>query len=241
MTGLFVIAPIFGRRNMPVYFKIGFAFLLSLILVNTIKFSQPDYSNSIYEYFILIFREFMVGITIGYVAYVIFSAIYMAGQLIDTQIGFGIVNVLDPVSNIQVPLTANFYYILSMVVLLSVNGHHAIIRALFDSYKSVPLGKAVFNTQLLNDVLRVFGSMFLIGFKIAAPIAAAILVVDVALGVISKAIPQMNVFVVGMPLKILVGIVVMMVTIPMFMILLDTLFNGMNSEMLNFLKDMGTK
>jgi len=241
MTGLFVIAPIFGRRNVPTYFKIGFSLMLALVMINTINIPKLDYYNNIYAYTFLVFKEFIVGLTIGYVSYLTLTAIYMAGQIIDMQVGFGMVNVLDPVSNIQVPITSNFYFIMSMLVFLAFNGHHALIRALFDSYNIIPLGAAAFNNSLMNDIIRAFGNIFLIGFKISAPIIAAILITDIALGVISRTVPQLNFFVVGMPLKIFLGIVVMILTVPMFISVVDVLINGMNNEMYNFMRDMGVR
>jgi flagellar biosynthetic protein FliR len=240
MTGLFVISPIFGRKNIPSYFKIGFAFMVSLILVNVVEVSNPDYYNNMYGYVFLIIKEFLVGLSIGFISYIMFSAIYLAGQLIDMQIGFGMVNVLDPISNIQVPITSNFYFILGMLVFLAINGQHVLIKALFESYNYVQLGSAVLNKSILEDVIRIFGGMFITGFKIAAPITAAILISDVALGILSKTVPQLNVFVVGMPFKIILGIVVMMISVPAFVMLLKMLFNNMNSEMYNLLKDLGT-
>ena len=239
MTGLFVISPIFGRRNVPAYLKIGFSFFLALILVNVIALPELDYYNNIYQFALLIFKEFVVGTAIGFVTYLAFSAIYVAGQLIDMQIGFGMVNILDPLSNIQIPVTANFYFILSMLAFLAVRGHHAVIKALFASYKMVPLGGALFNDNLTEDVMRIFGNMFIIGFKIAAPVTAAILIADVAMGVMSKTIPQLNVFVVGMPAKIFLGIAALMITIPMFILLLGKVFDWMNYEVFKFLRDMG--
>jgi len=241
MTGLFVISPIFGRRNIPSYIKIGFSFLLALIIINIIEVPELDYYNSIYQYVFLILREFLVGLTLGYISYLIFSSIYLAGQLIDMQIGFGMVNVFDPLSNIQVPITSNFYYIMCMLSFLIMNGHHTLIRALFDSYKYVFIGAASFNNYLMEDIIRIFGNMFIVGFKIAAPITAAMLITDVALGVISKTIPQINVFVVGMPLKIFLGVLVMLVTVPMFVMLLEALYNDIGSEMFDFMRDMGYK
>lgn len=238
MTGLFVIAPIFGRRNIPTYLKIGFSFLMALILINVISISDLGYGENIYQFSFLVIKEFIVGLTIGYVAYLIFTAIYVAGQLIDMQIGFGMVNVLDPMSNIQVPVTANFYFIMSMLVFLTVNGHHLLIKGLFDSYDFIPIGDVVFGENLINDIIRVFGSVFIIGFKIAAPVTAAILISDVALGIISRTVPQLNVFIVGMPLKIALGIIVMLLTIPMFIMLLDAIFNTLDNEIINFMRDM---
>jgi len=240
MTGLFVIAPIFSRTNIPRYVKIGFSFMLALILVNTISNQNINISN-IYEFAALVFREFIVGITLGYVSYAIFTAIYVAGELIDMQMGFGVVNVIDPISNIQVSISSTFYFILCMLIFLLCKGHYVLIRALFRSYEYIPLGQAVFNTGLQDRIVEVFGGVFLIAFKIAAPILAAILITDVALGVISKTVPQLNVFVVGMPLKIFLGLSVLVLTMPLFISIVETLIRGMDSEMLNFLKSMGSK
>jgi len=240
MSGLFVISPIFGRRNIPSYFKIGFAFMVSLILVNIVEIPNPDYYDNIYSYVFLVIKEFLVGLSLGFISYAMFSAIYLAGQLIDMQIGFGMVNVLDPISNIQVPITSNFYFILGMLVFLAINGQHVLIKALFDSYNYVQLGSVTINDSLLEDFIRIFRGMFITGFKIAAPITAAVLISDVTLGILSKTVPQLNVFVVGLPFKTILGIVVMMISIPAFIMLLEALFNDMNSEMYNLLKDMGT-
>lgn len=238
VSGLFVVAPIFGRRNLPAYFKIGFSFMLALILINVIKMPNLDYYNNIYRYTFLVIEEFLVGITIGYVSYLVFTAIYLAGQLIDMQIGFSIVSVMDPLSNLQVPLTSNLYFILCMLIFLMFDGHHALIRALYESFNLIPPGTAIFGTNLLHDIIRVFGDMFLLAFKISAPILAAILVTDVALGVISRAVPQVNVFVLGMPLKIIIGLIVIIITLPVFGSLIKGMIGSMNSEMFNFMKSM---
>ncbi|HOV26875.1 MAG TPA: flagellar biosynthetic protein FliR [Pseudobacteroides sp.] len=238
MTGLFVIAPIFGRRNIPVYIKVGFALISSLLLMNAVKMGPLEYDQNLYAYTLIIFKEFIVGIILGYIATVVFDAILMAGQMIDMQIGFGMVNVLDPISNIQIPITANFYYMISMMVLLASNGHHIIMRALFESYKFIPAGKTAFNSVLMSDVISIFSKMFLIGFKIAAPVIAAVLVTDVALGIISKSIPQINVFIVGMPAKIILGVLVMMITVPAFIYLVGFMVGELDNEMLKVIKDM---
>ena len=241
MTGLFVIAPIFGRKNIPSYLKIGFSFFLAIILVNTITFKSLGSFDNIFEYMLIVLKEFLVGITIGYISYLVFSSVYVAGQLIDMEIGFGMVNVLDPVSNIQVPITSNFYFIISMLVFMSFNGHHMLIKALFDSYNLIPLGGAVFNKALLGHLIVIFADIFIIGFKIAAPIIVAILLTDITLGIISRTIPQLNVFVVGMPLKIIIGIIVIIATIPAFLSLTEILVGKMNGDMFVFIKDMAPK
>lgn len=241
MTGLFVVAPIFGRRNIPMYFKIGFSFFMALILVNTMTLQAPAYNENLFAYAALIAKEFIVGLTIGFIAYLAFTAIYVAGEIIDMQIGFGIVNVIDPMSNIQVPISSNLYFIISMLVFLALNGHHVLIKALYDSFNTVPLGTAVFNASLSDLLMGMFASIFFIGFKIAAPVVAAILITDVALGTISRMVPQLNVFVIGMPLKIFVGLVIMLVTIPMFILVLDSLFKIMDGSVAEYVKEIGPK
>lgn len=241
MTGLFVIAPIFGRKNIPVYFKIGFSFMLALMLVSSLQVDGGLKYSNMFEYFLLVLKEVLVGITLGYVSYAMFTAIHLAGQLIDMKVGFGIVNVVDPLSNIQVPITSTFYFIFCMLIFLICNGHHILIRALFYSYDFIPLGSAIFEEQIINNVIRVFGNIFIISFKISGPIVAAILISDVALGIISKTVPQLNVFMVGMPLKIILGLSVMVLTLPMFISLLENLIKGMDREMYNFLESMTPK
>lgn len=238
MTGLFVVAPIFGRRNIPAYFKIGFSFFVALILVNTTAIQNFQNEESILAYTLLVMKEFIVGMSIGFVAYIAYTAIYIAGEIIDMQIGFGIVNVMDPISNIQVPVTSNIYFIICMLLFLSINGHHMIIKALFDSFTSLPLGSAVFDASLADGLIAVFTSVFTTGFKIAAPVIATILITDIALGTISRMVPQLNIFVIGMPLKIFIGIVILIITIPMFVQIMDTVFKEMDGSILNYIKEL---
>lgn len=238
MTGLFVVAPIFGRRNIPTYFKIGFSFFIALILVNTSVLQAVQYHDSIPAYALLIMKEFLVGLSIGFIAYIAYTAIYIAGEIIDMQIGFGVVNVLDPISNIQVPVTSNLYFIISMLIFFTINGHHMLIKSLFDSFTSIPVGTAVFDASLYNGVLGLFGTVFAIGFKIAAPIVATILIADVALGTISRMVPQINIFVIGMPLKILVGLLILIITIPMFVAVMESVFKLMESGTVEYIKEL---
>lgn len=238
MTGLFVTAPIFGRRNIPVYFKVGFAFMAALLMANVIKVGHIVDTDNFIIYAFYVVKEFLVGVLIGYIAYAVFTSIYIAGQIIDMQIGFGMVNVLDPLSNIQIPVTANLYFILAMVIFLITNGHHMLITALFQSFDLLPLGTAIIGPDLLENTVGVFQNMFSIGFKIAAPIVAAVIIADVVLGIISKTIPQINVFILGMPLKSLIGMIIILLTIPAFVSIVAMLTDNMNMEIFKLVKSM---
>jgi flagellar biosynthetic protein FliR len=238
VSSLFIASPLFGRRNLPTLFKVGFSFLVALILVNVINTTNIIPLDSMYDITVAAMKEFLIGLMIGYVSFLIFSSIYLAGQLIDTQVGFGIASVIDPTTNIQVPVTANFYYILAMIVFLLANGHHMLIEGVVKSYSILPIGTLVFNPVMITEFIKILGLIFIIGFKISAPVIAAILVCDVTLGILSKTMPQMNIFFVGMPLKIGLGLVVMIITIPAFIAILSFLIDAMNQQTTVFLELM---
>ena len=237
MSSLFVITPVFGGRNVPSYFKVGLAFFCSVILVTLLKDVTIEFTN-IFSYASIILKELVIGIILGFVSYMVFSALYLAGQIIDTQIGFGMVSVLDPLQRTQVPLVGNFLYIITLIFFLTMNGHHVLLTALFKSYNVLPINSFTFNDVLFNNMLNIFYETFMIGFKISIPIIAASLLAEIALGILTKTVPQMNVFVIGMPLKVGVGLVVLFSMIPMFLTTMDMTFNKMYDYIYIIIKSM---
>ncbi|NLM43537.1 MAG: flagellar type III secretion system protein FliR [Clostridiales bacterium] len=223
MTSLFVLSPVFGRQNMPSYLKVGLALFTTLIIAPLLSHITIDYYNII-DFSLIIIKEFFVGTIIGYVSYMVFSALYVAGQIIDTQIGFGMVNVLDPQSNIQVPLIGNFLYIFAILIFLMANGHHILFSALVKSYSIIPINSLSFTKELINNLIAIFSETFLMAVKIAFPIIAAVLISEVALGILARTVPQMNVFIVGLPLKITIGLLSLLIILPSFSNILDYLF-----------------
>ena len=141
--GLFVTSPVFGGRNVPNYSKIGFSLIISTLLLSVKQNITVSYDNHVIGYALLIMKELIIGMLLGFVVYLILSVFYLAGQLIDYQIGFTMVSVMDPLSQIQVPVTGNFYYLLVLILFLIRNGHHKLIQALFYSYDVLPIGEAV--------------------------------------------------------------------------------------------------
>ena len=238
VTAIFILSPIFGSRNLPHIFKMSLALIIALIIAPMIGPETQIEYNGWLQYASVIFIEFLVGLILGFVCYMAFLSLYLAGQIIDMQVGFGMVNVIDPQSNMQVPVVANLYNIIALLMLFSINGHHMIISSLFYSYKILPIGTAVITEVLVVDVVRMFGEMFSIAFKITAPIIAAIFITNVALGILAKTVPQMNVFMVGMPLKIIIGLLTLILVIPMFSVVMDNIVNGMFHDIGTVLKDM---
>ncbi|HHX24033.1 MAG: flagellar biosynthetic protein FliR [Tepidanaerobacteraceae bacterium] len=235
-SGFFILTPIFGRREFPPQGKIGLAALVSFVVYPLI--SDLNTYNNVWIIGTHVLKEFTVGISMGYATFLVFTSLYLAGGIIDMEIGFGMVNVLDPQSNTQVPLMGNFFYILTILMFLTIDGHHMLISTIIKSYEILPLGQAVFHSDFLLAVIACFKEMFLLGVKIALPIVSIVFLTNLALGIIARTVPQMNVFIVGLPIKITVGIVGMIMVFPMYFVVMDIIYNGSYENILSFLNGM---
>lgn len=212
-SGIFIFSPFFSSQNVPSIAKIGLTLGISILISMTIT-SPVDYS--LLPLALVIFKELLVGIIIGFISYAFFSAFYVMGQIIDMKIGFGMANVIDPQNRVQIPLLGNFYYIFSFIIFLGINGHHRIILALRDSYSYIPINSFNYTESTKTLIIDILAKSFEIGLKLSLPIVVVIFLADIILGILSKTIPQLNVFVVGMPFKILIGLVLILVGIPIF-------------------------
>ena len=223
-----MLAPFFGSLNIPVYMRAGTALAISVVLFPVVDQSALIKAPAtVLVYALAVLTELFVGWLIGFVAYISFSAIHMAGKSMDMQVGFSIVNVMDPTSGQQIPLIGSFLYNLGLIIFLVTNGHHMIIAALFESFQAVPLLGMQANPGLANLLTDFTSGIFLTGMKIAMPVTFAILLTNVGLGVLARTMPQLNIFVVGIPLQIVVGIFVLSIMLPFYIIFLDVLFNEM--------------
>lgn len=236
-SGIFVAAPIFGNRYLPNQVKIVLALGTALILFPVVPVqSLPDTLVSLIP---LGIGELLIGLIIGYISSLIFAAVQLGGQLLDTEMGFGIVNVLDPQSGLQLPLMGNFQYILALLVFLITNGHHLLLLALSDSFVAVPVGGLRISAGLTAAVVDLFAHLFVVALKISAPTLAALFLTSVALGIIARAVPQMNVFMVGLPVKLVTGILVLMVGLPLYLAVLERYFDGVYGDIFRVMRLLG--
>lgn len=207
--------------------RIGLAVMLSWTMYYTIDVSPLEIDG---RYFLLILKEALVGLLLGLSAYMMIAAIQIAGGLIDFQMGFAIANVIDPQTGAQSPLMGQYLYMFALLLLLSLNGHHLILDGIFYSYQYVPLDQLSLhfgNGSLAGYMSRAFSSMFLVAFQMAMPVVATLFLVDVALGIVARTVPQLNIFVVGFPIKIGAAFIVMTVVIGMMFTVLQKLFELM--------------
>lgn len=234
MMGLFATAPVWSNKLVPVQMRVALA--MGTAVVVSPLFREMDPVATLPAMVMLVVKELLVGMVIGFVAALTFAAVQFAGQLLDLNMGLSMVNLLDPMTNTQMPVMGNFLYILSLLIFFTINGHHMLLTALMDSYALVPLGSATMNGPLAEAVMRMGGNLFLLGFKVAAPVLAAIFLTTIALGVLNRAVPQMNVFVVGLPIQLAVGVFMTMVVLPLYVSFLHLLFRGMSVDIMTLLR-----
>ena len=227
-SGIFMIAPFFGSLNIPVTIRAAAAFAFTLVLCPVVDgLGTVAAPPSVWAFAGSVLAELFIGWLIGFIAYVCFSAIHMAGKVMDMQVGFAVVNVMDPTSGQQIPLIGSLLYNLGIIVFLVTNGHHVIITALPESFRMVPLAAMQPNLSLTMLLVDFTNGIFVTGMKIAMPVTFAILLVNVALGILARTMPQMNIFVVGIPLQLMVGVGVLSMLLPFYVMFLDVLFNEM--------------
>ncbi|MGG0718818.1 flagellar biosynthetic protein FliR [Robertmurraya massiliosenegalensis] len=231
VTSFFIMMPLFSYRTIPASHKIGFGFFLAWIMFYTIEAPAFEINGA---YFLLIMKEALVGLMVGFIAYLVLSAIQVAGGFIDFQMGFAIANVIDPQTGAQSPLTGQYFYIISLLFLLSVNGHHLMIDGVYYSYQFIPIDQPWIpfgNENLVAYVVQSFSYMFMIALQMSLPVVGSLFLVDVALGIVARTVPQLNVFVVGLPLKIGVSFIVIFLVMAIMMGVVSQLFETMLGTM----------
>lgn len=239
-SGLFLITPIFSSAVIPLQVKAGLSLLSSLLIYPTI-FSQGReiaFPDSLVELLFQVGNELLVGIVLGFVVYLTFSTVHLAGQFLDLRMGFAMVNVIDPFTSSDAPLMGQFKNILALLIFLVCNGHHQIITALVHSFQVLPVTKPMFTPSLVEFVLRVGGDIFILGFRLALPVMAVLFIVDVLFGFIARTVPQMNVFIMGFPIKILLGILVLFLAMPVVVKFLISIIELIQQQAFQVLKFM---
>ncbi|CUB25249.1 flagellar biosynthetic protein FliR [Bacillus amyloliquefaciens] len=240
ISAFFVTVPVFGHRNLPAVHRIGFAFFLSVICFSTLKHAPEIEIGE--QYMLLVIKEAVVGLSLGLIAFMMMTAIQIAGSFIDFQMGFSIANVIDPQSGTQSPLIGQFVYTLALLFMLSVNAHYLLLDGIYYSFQYIPLDQAFpsfGNDQFGLFIAKSFNAMFIIAFQMSAPVVASLFLVDLALGIVARTVPQLNVFVVGLPLKIAVSFIMLIVCMSVMFVVVRNIFSLTVETMRNLLALVG--
>lgn len=205
MSGFILLNPILGRRNIPMQVKAGFIFVLTLTVYSFSAGDAFDIANPL-EYGFLLLKEFAAGYVIGYVTELFFFVITFAGYVMDFQMGLSMSTVYDPQSNTQVPITGSLLQAFYVLLFFAVDGHLALIKILLQSAEIVPYGGIVITQNLALRVIDLFSECVIMGIKFAFPILAAEFLIEIGVGILNKIVPQINIFVINIQLKVIVGL-----------------------------------
>lgn len=238
ITAFMFVAPFFSMDGVPNMTKIGLAGIVSIMVVSVLHPEEAVYS-SVIGYGLLVVKELACGILIGFAASICNSIVLFAGNVIDMDIGLSMVSEFDPTLNMQTTVTGQLYYYFMLLLLLVSDMHTYILRAVIDSFTLIPLGGAEFDVNsLLTTFITYFTDMFSIAIRIMLPVMACMLITNCVLGIIAKVAPQMNMFSVGVQIKILVGFAVMFVVIFLFPRVIGYIATEMKTMIVSMIRGM---
>lgn len=238
-SGLMVSAPLLGSANFPVTGKIGLTALAAVLVTATLPRLEDAIPTDALGFSLLAAGEFLVGLAIGFVITIGLAAIQVAGQVMDMQTGFGMMNVFNPAMEMQFPIYGFFLFILAVLYLLVIDGHHMMIRGLVYSYEHIPVGGFVARPALMWEASRWGQAMFVDGFMIASPMVAAMLLAYLTMGMLGRVIPQLHLFVVGFPITISIGFILTAMMIGLYMHFLHGMFERMFQNADTLIQGMG--
>ena len=232
------VAPFFGMTNTPFRVKIGFSVFVSLLLFQILPKTGLDYQG-VFGFAAIIVKEGITGLLIGFAASICNSIILLAGNMIDMEIGLSMATTFDPMTNSQVNITGNLYNYFILMLLIVTDMHHYILRAVVDSYQLIPIAGQNFDWEhLFTSFLAFVTDLFVIAFRIILPIFLVSMILNAILGIMAKVAPQMNMFAIGMQLKLLVGFVILFLTIRMLPNISNFIFEEMKRMIVSFIEGM---
>ncbi len=203
---LLFMFPIFSSKVFPSILKTGLALVVSLLFYSVVTIDLSRFPMSVPATGLLIAAEAMIGLTLGLILRMFFASVQLAGQVIGFQMGFAMINVVDPQTGANVSIMDQLGYWVCVVIFILLNGHHIIFIAMVDSFKLVPIGFFMMHDAIMVKLIELGSQLFLLSIKIGAPVIASLAFVSVGFGLVSKFSPQMNVMIVAFPLKIVAGL-----------------------------------
>ncbi|ADU66103.1 flagellar biosynthetic protein FliR [Desulfurispirillum indicum] len=222
-----VSMPVLGGEQVKMQVKIGLSLLVSALLFPMVSAHGAVIPPNIFELMIVIFKEIFIGLAIGFAGQIILGIIQFAGQIMGFQVGLSMSNVLDPMTNIQVPIIGQFLTIFVVLLFLLANGHHYVFMGLYESYTLIPLGMLSFGNLggFAQLVIELAATIFYVGFKITGPVFVVVLISQSINGILGKMVPQINLLTVGLPVQIFFGLLTLALVIPALRVVLEGIFS----------------
>lgn len=229
ILGLIMVAPVFGHRAVPGRVKIGLGIFIALIIAPTLP-PMPDVGLGSWHGLFILVQQLLIGIAIGFIMRIVFAAIEAAGEIVGLQMGLGFASFFDPQSAGQTLVLARFFNMLAVLIFLAVNAHLLLLGMLVESFQTLPI-----STQPLSAAgfynLAAFGStVFAVGLQLSLPLIAIMLMTNLSLGILTRSAPQLNIFAIGFPITLGVGLLVLNFTMPYFVPQLELVIrNGLDA------------
>ena len=226
ISAFFLAANVFFPSRTPKLFKVCFSLLISAMLGVNIEVSIA--AGTTYELVVFAILETVNGLILGYIVNLCFYSLKMAGNLKDYQIGLSMSSTYDPNTNANATIMENFMYFIGLVVFFGLNAHHVMINSILNSFEIIPIGYSIIDNNF-GYIMKVFIEYFIIGIKIASPIVLILIVTDLITGIISRSISGLNVMIIGMPLKMLVGLIFIIAALPFVINEIQEIFKGLGN------------
>ena len=235
--GIVAAFPMLHGRTVPAQIKIALVVMLGIALSPVIRL--PPLSQNGVEMTAGLASELLIGLVIGLAVRLLFGALDVAGELLGTQIGFGAVQLLDPMTSQQSPLISEYFRIIASMVFLSLNAHMVVVAAIVSSYDAIPPFGATLSPAVGEEVLQLSQHMFLVALQLSAPVLVAMILINVLLAMLGRAVAQINVFVLSFPLTIAGGLLVLGLALPFTVLLFEREFIGLHDTIERLLRILG--
>ncbi|MDD2365535.1 MAG: flagellar biosynthetic protein FliR [Desulfuromonadaceae bacterium] len=239
VAGIFAALPVFGGRTLPVRIKTITVFMITLLCFPTLSVKPPEIPSDAFALVLLLLSELMIGLTLALISQIIFAAVEFSGQIIGMQMGLTISSIIDPSQGTQTQIMSVIQTLFATLIFLSLNIHHIFIRAIIDSFQVIPLGGWHISGELIHFLVIRTADIFIIGIRLAAPVMVALLLTTVALGIMARAFPQMNIFMISLPLNVGLGLIVMGITLTVFFRVLEVSFGELNGQITALFRHLG--
>ncbi len=237
MGAIMLIIPFYGEKGAPVLVKLALAIMITIIVFPVISVDESLLKSVTFlGTAILLIQSLLVGLLIGFIPVLLFTGFQLGGEIAGFNIGFAMVSVLDPLSESRISLIAQLNYIFAMLVFISINGHFYLLEGIVTSFKVMPLIGSTFPDITGQMLLQISSKIFVIGMKVAAPVLVAILLTNTGLGILARTIPQLNIFIIGFPIQISVGLITLGLSIPTFVFLFEKMFKETYRNWMFFIK-----
>jgi flagellar biosynthesis protein FliR len=238
VTGIMLLAPFFSSQSIPMQSRVVFTLMIALALTPALPLKAIPGSLDLSVIAPLFLNEILFGVILGLAATFVFAGVQLAGQIISFQLGFSLINLIDPQSNVEAPVFSFLQNYIALILFLLMNGHHWFLLAVNESFSFLPAGGIHLHAPIMENLIYLSSQILVIGLRIAGPIMAVTLITDIVMGVLGRTAPQINIIIVGMPLKLLVGFACLSFSFFFVPRLLEEIFSSLHRTLFSLLHMM---